>query len=267
MILTMLNWYRFLCVNRHFFRFHKLLYRLSLRGLGVMNYESSQVSGELNFIGSHVTTMRESTVFDVGANVGAYSKCLRNSNGNINIYAFEPHPKTYRKLEESVHGLNINTYNVGVGFSSGVMSLYDYADEDGSSHASLYRNVIENIHQRKSTMHEVRIITLDAFALENRIGRVGLLKIDTEGHEFEVLKGFEKYIKSDKVDLIHFEFNEMNVISRVFFKDFWDFLPNYDFFRMLPDGLVPIEKYSPLHCEIFAYQNIVAKLKKSKNMS
>ena len=266
-MLLMLNLYRYLFVNRRFFRLHKLLYRLSLRGIGVMNYESSEVSGEMKFIGSLVTTMSESTVFDVGANVGAYSKCLRNASGNINIYAFEPHPKTYRELEKSVHGLNINTYNVGVGFSSGFMSLYDYADEDGSSHASLYRNVIENIHHRPSAKHEVRIIALDAFALENRIGRVGLLKIDTEGHELEVLKGFEKYIKGDKVDLIHFEFNEMNVISRVFFKDFWDFLPNYDFFRMLPDGLVPIKQYSPVHCEIFAFQNIVAKLKKRDNVS
>jgi hypothetical protein len=46
-----------------------------------------------------------------------------------------------------------------------------------------------------------------------------------------------------------------------FFKDSWDFLPNYDFYRMLPDGLVKIENYSPIFCEIFAYQNIVAKLR------
>ena len=88
-----------------------------------------------------------------------------------------------------------------------------------------------------------------------------LLKIDTEGHELEVLKGFEPYIRQNKVDLIHFEFNEMNVASRVFFKDFWEFLPNYDFYRMLQDGLIPIKNYNPVYCEIFAYQNIVAKLK------
>jgi hypothetical protein len=33
---------------------------------------------------------------------------------------------------------------------------------------------------------------------------------------------------------------------------------------MLPDGLVPIRNYSPVFCEIFAYQNIVAKLKVGK---
>ena len=93
------------------------------------------------------------------------------------------------------------------------------------------------------------------------IERVLLLKIDVEGHELEVLKGFESYIKEGKVDLIHFEFNKLNVASRIFFKDFWEFLPNYDLYRMVRDGLVPIKVYDPTHCEIFAYQNIVAKLK------
>ena len=49
----------------------------------------------------------------------------------------------------------------------------------------------------------------------------------------------------------------MNVISRRFFKDFWDFLPEYDFFRLLPEGVLPLVQYVPSHCEIFAYQNIV----------
>ena len=88
-----------------------------------------------------------------------------------------------------------------------------------------------------------------------------MLKIDTEGHEFAVLRGASNLLKTGRIDVIHFEFNEMNVVSRVFFKDIWDFLPNYDFYRMLPDGLAQIKNYSPVFCEIFAYQNIVAKLK------
>ena len=94
--------------------------------------------------------------------------------------------------------------------------------------------------------------------------KIGLLKIDTEGHEFEVLKGAENLLKAGKIEMIHLEFNEMNVFSRVFFKDIWDYLPNYDLYRMLPDGLVHIKNYSPVFCEIFAYQNLVAKLRVAK---
>lgn len=255
------KFYQLLFLKKAFFSFNKFLYNLSLRGLGILNFESAKGSGEEYFIKSHVSKIKKGVIFDIGANVGNYSKRLRKSNYNAEIYAFEPHPVTFQKLLENTENLDIKTFNVGVGSTKGILNLYDYAYDDGSSHASLYKDVIERIHHGQAIAHEVRIIPLDTFAIEHEIERVGLLKIDTEGHELAVLKGFERFIRAGKVDLIHFEFNEMNVVSRVFFKDFWDFLPDYDFYRMLPDGLVPIKKYSPVSCEIFAYQNIVAKLK------
>lgn len=257
----MLNIYRWLFVRTWFYEFHKFLYLLSLRGIGVLNYESDRLSGEGHFIEHHVSRIRDGVVFDVGANVGRYSARIRDKQQGVDIFAFEPHPTTYGLLVKNVDGMGIVTYNVGVGAVEGVLPLHDYADEDGSSHASLYKDVIERIHKGRVSVRQVRIISLDAFVRENSIERVGLLKIDTEGHELEVLKGFEQFIKDNRVDWIHFEFNEMNVVSKVFFKEFWDFLPNYDFFRMLPNGLVPIKYYSSLLCEIYAFQNIVAQLK------
>ncbi len=58
--------------------------------------------------------------------------------------------------------------------------------------------------------------------------------------------------------MIQFEFNAMNVFSRAFFRDFWAFLPHYDFYRLLPDGPVSLGEYSPIFWELFASQNIVA---------
>lgn len=255
------NFYRLLFVRKVFYKFNKFLYALSLRGLGILNFESDKLSGEEHFINNHVSKIRKGVIFDVGANVGNYSKKLRESNPDIEIFCFEPHPVNFQKLQINIAQLDVTLCNVGVGSTSGKLKLYDYADNDGSSHASLYKDVIETIHKQKAVEHEVEVIALDELAATHSIEKVSLLKIDTEGHEMAVLKGFEQFIRAGKVDLIHFEFNEMNVASKVFFKDFWDFLPEYDFYRMLPDGLVPIKKYSPVYCEIFAYQNIVAKLK------
>jgi FkbM family methyltransferase len=261
MLNSMLDFYQTLFGRKFFYKFNQLLYVLSLRGLGILNYKNDRQSGEANFIKHQVSNIKNGVIFDVGANVGAYSKFVKKLNQHIEIFAFEPHPTTYQRLVDNVETYGVNTYNVGVGSSEGMLKLYDYADDDGSEHASLYKDVIEEIHNGQSVCHEVRIISLDAFAIEHKINRVNLLKIDTEGHELEVLKGFGTYIKANKIDMIHFEFNEMNIASRVSFKDFWDMLPNYNFFRMLPDGLVAMEKYSPIFCEIYAYQNIVAKLK------
>lgn len=265
MLAAIFRIFRFFFVRKIFYRFHKLMYSISLRGIGIRNFESDILSGEKEFIKQHVSKMKCGVIIDVGANVGAYSKSIRNANRTVQIHAFEPHPKTYLKLTKNVASLNVGTYNVAVGSGAGKLQLFDYADEDGSSHASLYRDVIEHIHKEQSTKHEVEVISLDSFVVDHGIERVALLKIDTEGHELEVLKGFLRFIKTNQVELIQFEFNEMNIVSKVSFRDFWELLPNYDFFRMLPDGLVPIEQYNPIHCEIYAYQNIVAKLKVERN--
>jgi FkbM family methyltransferase len=253
--------YAYLFSRKIFYKLNKYIYLLSLRGLGVLNYKSDRQSGEASFLISHFSNGKNGVVFDVGANVGNYSKKLRKINKNINIFSFEPHPFTFKKLESNVKSLGIKVFNVGIGDSAANLKLYDYESNDGSEHASLYKDVIEALHGGKAVEHDVRVISLNEFAIEHQIERVVLLKIDTEGNELAVLKGFEQYIREGKVDLIHFEFNNLNVVSRVFFKDFWDYLPNYDFYRMMRDGLVHIKNYDPIYCEIFAYQNIVAKLK------
>ncbi|CAN1563663.1 fkbM_fam, methyltransferase, FkbM family [Burkholderiaceae bacterium] len=259
------NLYRMLFARKIFYKFNRLLYGMSLRGLGILNYETDKMSGEEYFIENYVSKINNGVVIDVGANVGTYAKLIRKQQPSIEIFAFEPHPATYQKLVNNVALDRVKTYNAAVGAVQGILKLYDYENDDGSEHASLYKEVIESIHQGKSVEHEVKIISLDEFSSENKITRVGLLKIDTEGHELEVLKGFEAHLKAGQVAMIHFEFNEMNIVSRVCFKDFWSMLPNYNLFRMLPDGLVPIEKYNPLLCEIYAYQNVVAILKPKFN--
>lgn len=234
---------------------------MGLRGLGILNYKTDRQSGEARFIRCELAGAINGVVFDVGANVGNYSVAVKGRFPALDIYAFEPHPTTFGKLVQNTEALGVKSFNLGVGSVEGSLTLYDYANNDGSCHASLHRDVIEKMHKGKSVGHEVRVVSLDDFVKDKYFTRIALLKIDTEGHEYEVLKGAANLIRTNNISMIHFEFNEMNVVSRVFFRDIWEFLPNYDFYRMLPDGLAPIINYSPIFCEIFAYQNIVAKLK------
>ena len=90
-----------------------------------------------------------------------------------------------------------------------------------------------------------------------RIDIIDFLKVDTEGHELAVLQGASSLIEDGRIGCIHFEFNEMNIVSRVFFLDFRELLHNYKLYRLLPNGLLPLGD-SPLETELFAYQNIVA---------
>lgn len=257
----LLKVYRTLFARPAFLKLNRLLYRASLSGLGVLNYENGRVSGEICFLSKLLKGRSGCVVFDVGANVGNYARMVLDICPQARIYAFEPHPQTFAALKENLPIANVVAVNAAVGERSGEVLLFDYAEKDGSSHASIYRDVIENIHSAKSTQHETTIIELESFARSEGVERIDLLKIDVEGNEYNVLKGVLGYLQAGRIRAIHFEFNEMNVSSRTYFRDFWEILSNYDIYRLLPHGMVKISEYEPVYCEVFAYQNIVAFLK------
>jgi FkbM family methyltransferase len=250
--------------RKYFFKLNKFLFNLSLRGIGVLNYENDFLSGEDNFLCSMLKDANDYLILDVGAHVGLYSKKIKEICPSAKVYAFEPHPVTFQKLRDKADTQGYTALNLGCSDVKGKFDLYDYQEKEasvsqGSSHASLFAGVIQDIHKSTgSNSWSVQVTTIDDFVEEYGISRIDLLKIDTEGNEYKVLLGAKKSIKEDKIDVIQFEFNEMNIVSRVFFKDIFDLLPNYSFYRLLPYGLAPLINYSPLYCEIFAYQNIVA---------
>lgn len=258
MIEIVFKLYRFLFARVILYKFNKFLYRCSLSGMGVLNYQSDSISGERRFLTEYLKGKVKPVVFDIGANNGKYSELILNINRDSVIYAFEPHPKTYSKLQSTLKNTTVCTINAATGMEDGELTLFDYASNDGSEHASLHKDVIESIRGARSSAHKVKTIKLDTFAQQNSIDCIDLLKIDTEGSEFSTLKGATEIIKQNKVHAIQFEFNEMNVASRSFFKDFWDLLADYELYRLLPDGKIRIETYSAVYCEIFAFQNIVA---------
>lgn len=256
-----LELYRYLFARPCFARFNHLLHRLSLSGLGILNFEDSRISGEKAFLTGHLSGLSSGIVLDVGANIGRYSSEVLAINPKLQVHAFEPHPRNYQRLVDNITHPHCHPVNAAVGNEAGSLVLYDYEQDDGSTHASLYRQVIEEIHQNRATGHQVTVIKLDSYLTDQGIHDIDLLKIDTEGNEFAVLQGLQQHLSNDRIKAIHFEFNEMNIVSRVFFKDFWDLLPNYQLYRLLPKAMVPISRYNPLTCELFAYQNIIALLK------
>lgn len=251
--------YRKFFIGKSFYKINEFLFELAISGMGILNYENSEISGEWYFLNNYLGKIASPVVvFDVGGHSGGYAKMCIESNSQAEVYSFEPHPNTYLQLSDAASKFNFKAFNVGAGSSESEMTIFDHGESDGTQHASLYRDVIEKIHNNSNiSMHKVKIVKLDNFIKEKNVSKIHLLKVDTEGHELEVLKGCVESIARNIIDVIHFEFNEMNVIGRVFFRDFCEILPNYDFYRLLPNGPILI-KYNPLRTELFAFQNIIA---------
>lgn len=270
MIQMIIQVYRFVFARKIFSKFNNFLFLLALHGVGILNYENNDLSGEKWFLQSYFQLLgnKKLLLIDVGANHGDYSELLKLVRPTSTVLAFEPHPKTYLSLSKRAKQHSFKAINYGLSNKSGTLRFYDYKEYDGSTHASIYKNVIERIHKKQSTSHSIKVTTLDSYLSKTLEGnkKIHLLKVDTEGHEYAVLQGARKLIDERKIDVIQFEFNDMNIESKVFLTDFMRLLDNYVFFRVLPHSLISIQNYSPLFIELFAFQNIIAIRKDLKSV-
>ena len=57
---------------------------------------------------------------------------------------------------------------------------------------------------------EVQTINLEKFFIDQNIDKITLLKIDTEGHDYEVLYSTKNLILSNKINYIKIEANQEN---------------------------------------------------------
>ena len=258
-------WYRKIFARPSLYKFNLHLYKFALRGLGILNSEGPEATGEAWLYKKLNQKIHVRTIVDVGANldifgIGEFYKA--------DIYACEPHPKTFSKMQREfaakIKQGRLHLINIALSDRSGTENLWDFADDATLKHtqptstlSSLHKSVIEDIHKQKAQGYKVRVSTLDTLASNLNIRHVDILKIDTEGNELKVLEGGKNMLKQKKIDVILFEFNEMNVISKTFFYDFMKLLPDYQFFRLLPSGLIPITEYRPITHEIFGFQNIL----------
>jgi FkbM family methyltransferase len=255
------NFYVWVFGRKRFYRWNQRMLNLAVRGMGIGNPTVDVISPSENRLLHSLATLENLAVFDVGAHVGEYATRLRQLCPTARIWSFEPHPGSFNHLQLEAGRQGFEALNLALSDRSGSVQLYDYAAttaDVGSAHATLHRQVIEGIHHSQATGLEVQVATVDDFMESQKIEHLNLLKVDAEGHELAILRGARRAILSGAIDLVQFEFNEMNVMSRVFFKDFYDVLPGYSFYRMVLNGLVPVGDYQPRSHELFILQNIVA---------
>lgn len=141
-----------------------------------------------------------STVFDIGANVG--NRVTAFLNCGASVVAIEPQPNCVRILQRS-YRRRITVVQAAVGPQAGRLLLH-VGSRTGTT-ATLSPDFMANAdrtkrfsdHEWTGTM-EVDVITLDSLITKH--GIPSFIKIDVEGFEYEVLHGL-----SQPVDTLSFE--------------------------------------------------------------
>ncbi len=237
------------------------LFNISLRRMNYGNIEGFEQSGELNAL-KHIKESLDKDpsiiIFDVGANVGNYTKALSDIfKTRAIIHSFEPSEKTYKLFLEATKNIqNIIPNNFGFSETDNYQLLYTNAD--GSGLASIYKRNLNHFGASMDKSEMVKLTTIDNYCKINNINRIHLLKLDIEGNELKALYGAKQMINSKKIDFIQFEFGGCNIDSRTYFQDFFYFLKdNYRIYRILQDDLFELPTYKETY-EIFITINYLA---------
>ncbi len=209
------------------------------------------------------TTGTTPTIFDVGANVGDWSvEAMRGLRGSTRLFAFEPTLETFEELRARLAsaGLAIVAENFALGDSESEAPLYvDTVSEHAGTNSLHHRRAEVHFNLHQIARGSVRVRCGDDVATERKADRVHLLKIDTEGHEIAVLRGFQRMLSEQRVDFIQFEYGAAWADARALLVDAFDLLQpaGYQLAKLHPRGVVFFPQYDQRE-ETFSFCNYVA---------
>jgi FkbM family methyltransferase len=141
----------------------------------------------------------DAVIMDIGANVGIMSLKFAKGSPNGKVYAFEPTHYALQKLERNLN-LNEELGQLVVTINSFISSKEQKASQiKAFSSWRVDRKIGDDqhpVHGGKAMSTEgVPITTLDDFVEDQAIDRIDFIKIDTDGHEFDVLSGARQSIR------------------------------------------------------------------------
>lgn len=187
-------------------------------------------------------------VFDVGANVGQFLDLVtgRSQRTDLTIHSFEPGREAFARLHQRFGSDGrIHLNNTALGSQAGEATLF--SDQPASGLSSLTRRDLSHVNRSMDLSQTVQVDTLDGYCSRHGITSIDLLKIDVEGHEWDVLHGAKALFESQAIHSVTFEFGGTHVDTRCFMRDFFHFFREreMDLYRITPRGyLRHLPRYS-----------------------
>jgi len=174
-----------------------------------------------------LTVKEGDVIFDIGANIGVFSRFITTQAPDLKVFAFEPIRPIFEVLQANLEEVNaeIKNYNIGLGKKEEDLEITYYPKLTGDSAIIsfdwdykvnryvekyketiakdiplarivprfLRRRVVEAGLKRmyKGEKLPCHIRRLSDIIKENNIDRIDLMKIDAENYEWQVLVGID----------------------------------------------------------------------------
>ncbi|CAN5652359.1 hypothetical protein BH10ACT1_BH10ACT1_08020 [soil metagenome] len=156
--------------------------------------------------------------FDVGGFRGEWTDLLHRAHPDSEVHCFEVTPATAAALQADIGAdprITVNPF--GLSTEDGELSLFVNAASP---------NLNSLVHDRRASVSEVTVPVRrgDSYLSEHGIEHIDVLKIDTEGYDINVLRGFNSALTAGAISVIQFEYCDWNITSRVLLLDFYALL-------------------------------------------
>ena len=184
---------------------------------------------------------KNSILFDVGAHHGETIQNFMKNFQYDQIHSFEASSINFDILKNKISNkddkkLFIN--NFGLSDDRKILNINQSKDSASSTLSEInplskyYKKKarILGVSDRSNYVHklEVKLITLDDYIFSKKIEKIDLLKIDTEGHEYYVLKGASNNLS--KIKYIYFEHHYDDMLNKGYkFSNINNFLKSNNF--------------------------------------
>lgn len=205
---------------------------------------------------------KPAVVVDCGANLGLWSKQLVQLSNELGrataseVYCFEPSSYTFSKLRQTLD-TTLSCFacvpvQAALSSHAGTMELKLVAAGAGT-------NSLVGVPGKFSDVETVEATTLTNFARERHISHIDLLKIDAEGHDFDVLSGATDLLRERRIGVIQFEYNWRWIYGRHYLYDAFQLLQQYGYHvgKLTHLGVEMYERYD-VRLESFIEGNYVA---------
>ncbi|MCH8555205.1 MAG: FkbM family methyltransferase [Schleiferiaceae bacterium] len=153
---------------------------------------------------------------DVGANVGQTTEVLLSTFPGTAVVAIEPDTDSFEKLKTAYQSDDrVTCLQAFIGAQKGSTTYYRNAHSDMNSGLKSGKEAWGKVVDEVT----IDVHTLDALAVEQKLQHINFLKVDTQGYDFEVLKGATGLLKRQAIDLVAIEH---------IFSDMYEKLPQLD---------------------------------------
>lgn len=168
-------------------------------------------------------TNPETIVYDIGANIGYHTVGLAKTSKHV--YAFEPNQKNLNLLHiNTTHDKNVDIFECAISDHDGTTIISDYELGKMGNYGEC---------KLSDTGQECIKRSIDSLIKENLIEPPNVIKIDVEGHEYEVFKGMEDTIKNNLpiilYEAMHCDLASIyDMLNGLAYTLYWFPVPNYN---------------------------------------